>query len=300
MVVASNKIIPDWIMTIERLAVTKNPVVEFMNVKLSQEDAKELLQGNGNNLHLNTNLINKYLRLMNMGRWVLNGETIKLGQKNGEFVLLDGQHRLNAIAKADKPVAVSLAMGLSPTFFKIIDTGRSRSAGDILKMAGFKNVHILSAAVRWMLTYERDEKLHWTSELCPEDILEGLKRWPKFGKMTTDAERLRFVVQPSLALFFIYVTQHIDPDRFFDFFNQIGHGEGLEKKSPIIEYRTIMIKFRSQQVLLDKRYALAYLINTWNAYYDDVAVGSIRWRSGQSFPEIVGAKRDSLFHKNSI
>lgn len=290
----------DWEEAIERIAKTKKPVVEFMNVDLSQQDAKRMLQGNEKNRHLNKNLINKYLRLMNMGRWVLNGETIKIGKKDDSFILLDGQHRLNAIARADKPVRVSLALGLSPDNFKTIDTGRSRSAGDILKMAGYKNVHILSAAVRWLLTYERDEKLHWTSELCPEDILDGLKRWPKMKDLATNAERLRSVVQPSIGIFFMYVTKHIDQDMSFDFFNKIEHGKDIEKRSPIADFRTIMMKFRSQQVLLDKRYSMAYIINTWNAYYTNVRVNSIRWRAGQSFPEIEGIKRDTLFLKNSL
>ena len=292
--------VTDWEKAIERIARTKNPVVEFMNVDLSQQDAKKILQGNNKNRHLNKKLINKYLRLMNIGRWVLNGETIKIGRDGDSFILLDGQHRLNAIAKADKPVRVSLALGLSPDNFKTIDTGRSRSAGDILKMAGYKNVHILSAAVRWLLTYENDEKMYWRSEVCPEDILEGLKRWPRMNELTTSAERLRAIVQPSLGIFFMYVTKHIDQDLSFDFFNKIEHGKDLEKGSPIANFRTIMMKFRSQQVLLDKRYSIAYLINTWNSYYTDSKISSIRWRSGQPFPEIEGVKRDTLFLRNSL
>lgn len=300
MAVAKRQSLADWELAINRIAKKKEPTAEFINVELSQADAKKLLQGNENNRHLNKSLINKYLRLMNIGRWVLNGETIKLGQMDGVFILLDGQHRLNAIALADNPVTVTLALGLSPDHFKTIDTGRARSAGDILKMAGYKNVHVLSAAMRWLLTYERDEKLHWTSEICPEDILEGLKRWPRMQDLTTNAEHIRSVLQPSIGTFFMYVTQHIDPELCFDFFNKLEHGEGLGKKDPILAFRKIMTKYRSQQVLLDKRYSMAYLINTWNAFYNDITVSSIRWRSGQSFPEIEGVDRETLFLKNSI
>ena len=300
MVTAKKEKLDDWELALNRITKIKEPTVEFMSVKLTQGGAKKLLQGNENNRHLNRNLINKYLRLMNIGRWVVNGETIKVGQQDGEFILLDGQHRLNAIALADEPVAVTLVFGLSPDHFKTIDTGRARSAGDILKMAGYKNVHVLSASVRWMLTYERDEKLHWTSELCPEDILEGLKRWPRMQDLTTNAEHLRSVLQPSIGTFFMYVTQHIDPEMCFEFFNKLEHGEGLGKKDPILALRKIMTKYRSQQVLLAKRYTMAYVINTWNAFYSDVTVGSIRWRTGQSFPDIEGVNRETLFFKNSI
>lgn len=289
-----------WEKAIKRIAKKEKSVVEFMTVPLTQDDAKKLLQGNDNNRHQNKNLVNRYLRIMEDDRWVLNGETIKIGRDKDSFILLDGQHRLSAIAKASKPVTVSLALGLEKSHFKSIDTGKSRSASDILKMAGYKNVNILSAATRWLLTYEFDKKFIWTSELCPEDILNGVKRWPKMTYFPTVAERTRSVLQPSIGAFFMYVTQHIDPDMSHDFFTQIEHGDDLPKKSPIFEFRTIMMKFRSQQVLLDKRYSLAYLINTWNAYYNDVNVKTIRWKSGQEFPEIEGIKRDTLFMRNSL
>lgn len=292
--------VTDWEKVAKRLARVKNPTVEFINVELTPDEAKKILQGNESNRHLNIYLINKYLRLMNMGRWVLNGETIKLGQEKGEVLLLDGQHRLNAIMKADKPILVSLALGLNPKYFTTIDTGRSRSAGDVLKIAGYKNVHTLSAAIRWLLTYERDANFNWVADICPDDVLEGIKRWPKMQDFITHAERLRFVMQPSIGVFFVYLTRHIDPEKSFDFFNKIEHGKDLDKKSPLLAFRTIMIKYRSQQLLFDKRYAMAYLINTWNAYYCDVQVSSIRWKPGQPFPEIEGVNRKALFKKNSL
>lgn len=290
---------PDWEKAITRLAKNKNPVVEFMNVELDKKDAKKLLLGNENNRHLNTYLINKYLRLMNTNKWVLNGETIKLGIEGGSYHLLDGQHRLSAIMKADNPIKVSLALGLKPDHFKTIDTGRARSAGDILKIAGYKNVHCLSAAARWLLTYQQDQNLNWTSEISPEDILDSLKRWPKMVHFPPVAERFRFLVQPSITAFIMYVTQSIDPDLSHDFFIQIEYGEHLKKKSPILEFRTIMMRYRKQQTLLDKRYALAYYINTWNAYYNDVEVVTIKWKSGTPFPEIEGVNREKLFRRNS-
>lgn len=289
-----------WERAIKRIAKKDKCTVEFMTVALTQDDAKKLLQGNETNRHQNKELIKRYLRIMEKDRWVLNGETIKIGRDKDSFVLLDGQHRLNAIAKASKPVTVSLAIGLEKDHFKSIDTGKSRSASDIIKMAGYKNVHILSAATRWMLTYELDERFMWSSVLCPEDILEGVSRWPKMTHFATVAERLRFLLQPSIVAFFMYVTQHIDPDMSHDFFTQMEYGDDLDKKSPIYEFRTIMMKFRSQQVLLDKRHAMAYIIKTWNAYYNDINVTTIRWKQGQAFPEIEGVNRDTLFNRNSL
>ena len=45
--------------------------------------------------------------------------------------LLDGQHRLNAIIKADKPVKMMVTNGLDPELFKVTDVGLKRTYGDI-------------------------------------------------------------------------------------------------------------------------------------------------------------------------
>ena len=114
-----------WEKAIKRIDKKDKSTVEFMTVALTQDDAKKILQGNETNRHQNKELIRKYLRIMENDKWVLNGETIKIGRDKGSFVLLDGQHRLNAIARASKPITVSLALGLEKDHFKSIDTGLS-------------------------------------------------------------------------------------------------------------------------------------------------------------------------------
>jgi len=282
---------------LEKISLSKICEVEFMNTLLDPDSAALLLQGNENNRHLSQHLINKYVHQMDAGKWVLNGETIKIA-KDGRC--LDGQHRLNAIMLAKEPAPVTLALNLVDNHFRTIDTGRSRSVGDILKIAGYKNVHCLGAASRMMLTYQDGNAFMYMSEISSEEILDAVVRWPKLTYFPAIAERLRFVLAPSIGAFFMYVTQHIDADMSYDFFNKLETGEKLAKTHPILMLRELLLKYKAQQVQLDKRYCLAYLINTWNAYYNDEKVKTIKWQTGQPWPDIEGVNTKALFKKNSL
>ena len=94
-------------------------------------EARQILEGNENNRRLNMATVDYYRRQIENGVWQINGESIKLDDRG---YLLDGQHRLLAIVKANKPVTTLVVRGLSSEAFKTIDAGKSRSMSDYLKI----------------------------------------------------------------------------------------------------------------------------------------------------------------------
>lgn len=64
----------------------------------------------------------------------LNGETIKFDTNNS---LIDGQHRLHAIVKADVTIPMLVLRGVHNSAKSTLDCGQKRSKADILKYAGF-------------------------------------------------------------------------------------------------------------------------------------------------------------------
>lgn len=297
-----------WQEMIDQQADMKWGEVEFLNVDLTPDDAKKLLEGNTDNRAMRKYMIDKYARLMRTGKWVLNGECLKIGCAplgEGGFILLDGQHRLHALANIDKTIRMSMAFGLQKIHFKTIDTGFARNPSDILKMAGYKNVHVLSAALRWMLTYRENESFTSLSGVCPEDIFDAAKRWPKMAYFTNSSQRCNFLIANSISCFFMYITQHIDPELSYEFFYQFETCKDLDKRtlpktSGTRQLHDLLLKYKGQQVQLDKRYAMAYLIGAWNSFYYQEPVKSIKWAYGQVFPDIAGIDRNTLFKANSL
>lgn len=92
------------------------------------------------------------------GRWVLNGETIKLDEMGR---LIDGQHRLTAIAEAGVAVDSWVLFGAPSASMSTIDVGRVRSAGDMLKIDGVANSNAIASIVALVLKYQNFRNHKW-------------------------------------------------------------------------------------------------------------------------------------------
>lgn len=82
----------------------------------------------------------QYTSQIEKGLWHSdNGESIKFScDKNGEEVLIDGQHRLRATANGDKSQVFMIIRNIDPDHIKSMDLGKKRSIMDILKVNGFE------------------------------------------------------------------------------------------------------------------------------------------------------------------
>ena len=129
--------------------VMKNSVAEqeiFSRVKFNQLDnlksvitpefAKYLLSNcNGINRKKKPNGITQIQREIELGRWKVTHNGILLWQdEDDDFWLFDGQHRLEAILRSNKPTEIVVYVTKDKETFKVIDQGINRSLTDILKL----------------------------------------------------------------------------------------------------------------------------------------------------------------------
>jgi hypothetical protein len=110
-------------------------MVNFKKELITPAYAKELLEKNTCNRRLKLANILKYAKDIANGQWRETGEAIKFSKTN---VLLDGQHRLLAVIKANVPTYFHIAFGLEDSTLPFLDTGSSRSAADVFKIKGIK------------------------------------------------------------------------------------------------------------------------------------------------------------------
>jgi len=100
-------------------------------------------------------------RDMLLGNFVFNGDTVRFsihatGDHKGEVYLSDGQHRLDAIRKSKTAQLCIVVRGLPDDAQETIDTGKSRSFGDTLRLEGWSNENHIAAVTRALLLWERD------------------------------------------------------------------------------------------------------------------------------------------------
>lgn len=127
-----------------KLTHERAPGIEVYFLEVTGEVAKEMLAKNtAGNRNISQPNVERYASDMITMDWIINGDTIKFS-KEGE--LLDGQHRLTAIAESGEAQVLLIVWGLDKVAMATIDAGRKRTYGDILKMRGVTN-HTLVAAL---------------------------------------------------------------------------------------------------------------------------------------------------------
>jgi hypothetical protein len=120
--------------------------MEIRKVLVTPEMAEQMLEKNKNNRKVRYDKINQYAKDMLSDRFREDtGELIKLSTEGD---LLDGQHRLLAIVKANKPYYFHIAYGLKKDIFSVIDSGTSRSASDVFKINNSKNSALAPAVIQ--------------------------------------------------------------------------------------------------------------------------------------------------------
>lgn len=107
--------------------------LKFSVVEITPKDAEVLLSKYLHNRPISRDNINKYAIQMSEGKWHLNGEAIIINDKG---LTDNGYHRLAACIQAGVPFQTVLIEGVKHETWTTIDTGKTRSAGDVFGIMG--------------------------------------------------------------------------------------------------------------------------------------------------------------------
>ena len=110
--------------------------LKFSVVEITPKDAEVLLSKYLHNRPISRDNINKYAIQMSEGKWHLNGEAIIINDKG---LTDNGYHRLAACIQAGVPFQTVLIEGVKHETWTTIDTGKTRSAGDVFGIMGITN-----------------------------------------------------------------------------------------------------------------------------------------------------------------
>lgn len=113
--------------------------------------ATELLKASrGNFRPIDRSRVMKYATEMTHGKWDFNGETIKL---NGNMIV-DGQHRLSAIARSGVTIKCIVIRNLDQSAGRTIDSGKPRRVSDWVRFKGKKNARSITAIARNVMSHK--------------------------------------------------------------------------------------------------------------------------------------------------
>lgn len=194
------------------------------------------------------------------GRWKLNGDTICF---NGSR-LIDGQHRLSAIAASGIPVESLVVYGLSDDVFETKDIGKRRSSADTLSHMGLKNATRTSAALVMLDRYYTgriNDRLTYTNSM----IVELLERYPDVHKSIHLGDNIKGLIPPSVLDACHYIFSALNADEADRFSAAIMYGAGISEGHPYHVLRERLIKNSMSTAKLPKPDIMALCIKAWNA-----------------------------------
>ena len=192
---------------------------------ITPEQAKKWLEKNYGSGRGNRKVSLKHLQeltdsILN-GQWVLNGETIKIGRDGS---IIDGQHRLMAIVKANIAVESLVVFDCDPASYNTIDKGRARTAGEAFRNLDIRNSASVAAAtcmVKMLLTNARS-----TRDLSTDErILIYREHAGLLDRFAGGARRLRnWGVNPSveLGVMVLLSTQNYSDEQIVGWFQNFA------------------------------------------------------------------------------
>lgn len=261
---------------------TTSPQITHTVIVVTPEMARRWLGVNVANRTVRETRVAKYRDDMESGRWTFAGDPVRF-DVNG--VLIDGQHRLLALAEADVPdgVAFLVIRGLPPESKSVMDQGAKRTAGDQLTMRGVKNAANVASAVKQFMVWEKGY-LFRDAKLAHEISTPAIEEW--VHNHSVEVEHLNEVLhfirrtesRPMVGGAMFLIFERVDPEAAAEFFRLLATGAGAEG-NPINTLDQKLRRARRQGQRVTARDEMAAFIQAWNA-----------WRAGRQVMQLLRPK----------
>ncbi|WDV56028.1 hypothetical protein PV963_39685 [Streptomyces coeruleorubidus] len=265
---------------------------------VSPELATEWLTRNTNNRPLSKGAVQQLAGQIQRGEWQLTHQGIAFDE---DGVLIDGQHRLAAIAKAGITVPLTVTYGVPRTSFTVMDTGRKRTGRDALALAGEANATHLAAALRGLHLYLHAPDSTWSggsSVTSNDQLLIMLEKHPGIRDALQHGIALNRACRITVTAATIgwYVTTEARPDIDQSSWKEgVVTGARLEPGDPRLTLRNTMLSLatgKSHRRRDDSREHLLYYLKAWNAWVEGRSIKLLRRSPNETMPRI--STRSSL------
>lgn len=256
--------------------------------RVTPKMAAEWLSKNYHNRNIRQAVVAGYARDMASGNWQVTGEAIKF---NCDGTLLDGQHRLMAIIKADTPVDMLVVRGIPSTAQDVMDSGAKRGAADMLQLNGHKNSAILASLARLARQIERSSQplSHRGGTgiaLTNSEIKEWVTENPDGEDAAAVGQRYKDSIDaPPTAIAYAWLRlARIDSGAAAEFFDSLANHQTGGHGDPRAALLRLLQRIRRDNVRLPQMVAVSLIFRAWNA-----------WREGREVQKLQTASRTGRF-----
>jgi hypothetical protein len=256
------------------------------------EEAKSLLADTNRvkNRSISDRVVEKYAQDLVKGNWCLNGESII---KHADGTLLDGQHRMLAVAKSGAAMTTNVVIVSGDKFeiLKTLDGGRSRKATDYFTINGTPYAKILPAALLLYWKYENGS-LRNNMTTSTNELVEVHEKNPGLLDSVKAVKRVQFddligLVPVSVLAFLHYLFGKANSTLRDEFFDRLTGVLAAPAGTPEYALRRRLVKLREMKNR-DKAMKIGLAIKAWNVRFAGDSCVRLNWKAGCEFPTVKG------------
>lgn len=265
---------------------------------ITPEKAENYLKFNSNNRSMKQKHVAFLSNQIIQNLFLENGEAI-IFDKFG--YLKDGQHRLKAISLNDKSFFIPVVRGVEPRCMATYDTGKNRSASDVLKLNGFQYYSVIASLVQSINTYVdkksktkvqgmRDRSISLTNQ----QILDYVQlNYDWLLEIVSTIETIVPKMKPKLLstsfiCLIVYLIGGEKPNKeVYEFIKHLTGVIKLESSAPLYLYNKLY-NSKINKEPLNNYYVLGMSLKAWNYYIDgNPAINYFKFSVDQELPKTI-------------
>lgn len=254
---------------------------------ITPEKAKTLLGNNPTNRPHRLDHSKYLANEMICGHWRFNGDPIRVCEDGR---VMDGQHRLMAVILSGITIDSNITYGLPWEVFKTIDTGRRRSAADVLAINGEKNCKNLSAALCCVDRYLTGRVKH-ANKYSNSEVAGLLEQHPLVRESIPVGSGLNRLAPQSIVSACHYLFSQKNAPEAARFFSDLQSGSMLAEGDPVFALRTTLIRNSMSKTKMGNVHVFAVIIKAWNYRRQGKRSVVLQFKSHgdiqEKFPEIL-------------
>lgn len=233
-------------------------------VTVSPKLAGEWLAANKKNRNIAQNTVDLYARDMSAGEWHFTGEPVKFDASGN---LIDGQHRLMAVLRSGKTISFLVVRGLNSDAQALMDSGKKRSAADMLQLHGYANTTLLASTARFGVIIESGLRVAGQSVSKSEIaayIDANLDLVDAVSHANSAIKYLPF--SPTALAYSWLLLSRVDSMAAAAFFDSLANNATKGKGDP----RNTLLRRMNSAKRTDERLRpddqVQFIVRAWNAY----------------------------------
>jgi hypothetical protein len=257
---------------------------------VTPEVAGWLLALNTGNRPLLLAAVNRFIRILRTGQWMLTGEPIIVSR---EGVLSDGQHRLEAVARSGLPAMMDVRFGIDRAAFAATGTGTRRTAGQALAIAGGSHSSTQAAIARLLHWFDAEQMPRCSMQVEPGEVIRIVEANPQILQVAGLQKKCRFAPARTapIGLVLAVAARKAPLDRVAAFLAVLDTGLADDEANAARRLHVRLRDAAMSKERISQIDAAALTARAWNAWHAGRTVQQLRVgerdRTGEGFPEVM-------------